>query len=87
MFLESDETVDESDQIHGTARALLVIDQPVLSKVVNFALNHGVFVTRVVPTSEEAVAILGNWQPHLAIMDMDICQGRLMADLKSVTLR
>lgn len=77
----------ERDEVHGSARALLVIDQPVLARVVTFALNHGIFVARVVQDGEEAIAALGDWQPHLAIIDMDIGQGRLMEELETAAPR
>lgn len=67
----------------GPARVLLVIDQPVLAEMVKLALNHGVFVPRVAATAEDAAALLRTWRPHLAIMDMDICQGQLMDDLRA----
>src|SRR4051812_31035416 len=62
----------------GPARVLVVSDQPVLAKVVGLALNHGRFHTQVVPTVPEALAVLGTWRPHLAIIDMDIAHGQVL---------
>jgi DNA-binding response OmpR family regulator len=67
--------------LHSPARVLLVIDQPVLAELVKFALNHGVLVTRVAEDAEEATTALRAWQPHLALIDMDIYQGHLMEEL------
>ena len=40
------------------ARALLVIDQPVLAEVVKLALSHGHFQAEVAATAGEALAAL-----------------------------
>ena len=62
-----------SDQrLRGPARALLVIDLPVLADVVRLALNHGHYDIRVAPTVEEASTLLTEWRPHLVVLDMDI---------------
>src|SRR4051794_39192050 len=66
---------------HSPARVLLVIDQPTLTEVVKFALNHGVLVPRVARDAEEATFALRTWQPHLALIDMDIYHGHLMEEL------
>lgn len=68
---------------HTPARVLLLIDQPVLAEVIKLALNHGVFLPRVIQTVPEARDRLRVWQPHLAILDMDICGGQLMDELGS----
>lgn len=60
-----------SDQrLRGPARALLVID-PVLSEVVKLALDHGHYHVRSASTIEEAAKLLGEWRPHLVVLDMD----------------
>jgi len=57
------------------ARALLVIDQPVLAELIKLALNHGRYRTRVTQTVEEASEALIEWRPHFAVLDMDIAGG------------
>ena len=47
-------------------RVLVMVEQPLIVDVIKLTLNHGVYVTR------EATAVLGGWQPHLAVVDMDI---------------
>jgi len=79
----AERVMSEASVLHTPARVLLVIDQLVLSEVVKLALNHGVFIPRVATDVEEARGILHTWQPHLAIMDMDICQGHLLGDLRA----
>jgi DNA-binding response OmpR family regulator len=58
-------------RLRSPARALLVIEQPVLVEVVKLALHHGHYTTRTAKTVEEATAALTGWRPHLAIVDMD----------------
>jgi DNA-binding response OmpR family regulator len=65
-----------------TARVLVVVDQPVLGRVIQLALTHGPYLTRVVDTTADAETALENWQPHLAIVDMDI-GGELLGRLVS----
>ena len=77
----------EGRPLRTPARVLLVIDQCVLAEVVKLALNHGVFVPRIARTAVEAVALLSAWQPHLAIIDMDIGRGQLMDELGAAAPR
>ena len=60
------------------ARALLVIDQPVLAEVVKLALHHGPYLTQVAPTVAAATAALQAWRPHLAIIDVDLADGEIL---------
>lgn len=69
-------------RLRSPARALLVIDQPVLAEVVRLALNHGRYSTRVAQTIDGAVATLAEWQPHLAILDMDIAGSAILDQLR-----
>jgi DNA-binding response OmpR family regulator len=62
-----------------TARVLLVVDQSVLARVIQLALAHGPYTTQVSATTTQATAALENWQPHLAIVDMDLVDGVLLA--------
>lgn len=61
----------QDQRLRGPARALLVIDQPVLADVVRLALNHGHYRTHVTHTLEEAATALADWRPHLVVLDMD----------------
>jgi two-component system, OmpR family, alkaline phosphatase synthesis response regulator PhoP len=73
------------DVVHSPARVLLLMDQPVLAEVVKFALNHGVFVAQVVIDADEAKISLRDWQPHLALLDMDLSDGEILEELGKVT--
>lgn len=59
-------------RLEGTARVLLVTDQPVLGELINLTLNHGAFVVRVAATVNEAIHQLEQSEPHLVVLDMDI---------------
>jgi len=71
----------EVRQLHTPARALLVIDRPVLAEVVKLALGHGAYLTQVAPTLTAAAAALRDWRPHLAIVDMDLAGGAILDHL------
>jgi len=64
----------ESDQLR-TARVLVVVDQPMLAGVIQLALTHGPYLTRVASTISEANLAVQDWQPHLAVVDMDLVDG------------
>ena len=66
--------------LSGSARVLVMVEQPLIVEVIKLTLNHGVYVTREAQDVAEATAALGEWHPHLAVIDMDI-GGRLLEHL------
>lgn len=72
-------------RLRSPARALLVIDRPLLADVVKLALNHGQYSTRVAQTVAEASQALADWRPHLAVLDMDIEGSRILERLADET--
>jgi DNA-binding response OmpR family regulator len=58
-----------------------MVEQPLIVEVIKLTLNHGVYVTREAQDVPEATAVLGEWQPHLAVIDMDIGGDRLLQHL------
>jgi len=68
----------QDQRLRGPARALLVIDQPVLADVVKLSLNHGHYRTRMAQTVEEAATALSEWRPHLVVLDMDIAGSTIL---------
>jgi DNA-binding response OmpR family regulator len=52
-------------------RALVLHDRPLVVDLVELTLNHGVFVVRAARTLAEAEALLVEWRPDLAVVDMD----------------
>jgi DNA-binding response OmpR family regulator len=59
-------------QLGTSPRVLLVIDQPLLAQYVALALNHGIALTQIAQNTEETLAALATWHPHLAVIDMDL---------------
>ena len=72
-------------RLRGPARALLVINQPVLADVVKLALNHGHYNTCQAGTAAEALRALTDWRPHLAVLDMDIDGSAILERLADAT--
>ena len=72
--------------LNTAARVLLVIDQPVLAEYVKLALAHSTYLTRVAPTVDATLAAITAWQPHLAIVDMDLAQDQILEQLVSADL-
>jgi DNA-binding response OmpR family regulator len=70
--------------LSSRARVLILVDQPLIAEMIKLTLNHGVYVTRTATTSSEAVAVLGAWRPHLAVVDMDIAKQQLIEGLAQV---
>jgi DNA-binding response OmpR family regulator len=64
--------VERTDVRQGDARRALVLhDRPLVVDLIELTLNHGVFVVHAASTLAEAEVILADWQPHLAVIDMD----------------
>jgi two-component system, OmpR family, response regulator len=57
----------------------MVLDRPVLIELIRLTLNHGVYTTRAVTTATDAANVLSEWQPHLAMLDMDLDGAQFMA--------
>ena len=57
---------------------MTVMDQPVLAETIRLALNHGRFKTRTVRDEAQAIALLDEWYPQLAIIDMDLGKGEIL---------
>jgi DNA-binding response OmpR family regulator len=70
-------------RLRSPARALLVIEQPVLAELVKLALNHGQYSTRMAQTVKEAAAAVSGWRPHLAVLDMDIAGSAILDRLRA----
>jgi DNA-binding response OmpR family regulator len=52
-------------------RALVFHDRLLVVDLIELTLNHGVFVVQAARSLAEADALLAEWQPHLAVIDMD----------------
>ena len=52
-------------------RALVLHDRQLVVDLIELTLNHGLFVVRAAHDLAEAEAILDEWPPHMAVVDMD----------------
>ena len=52
-------------------RALVLHDRPLVVDLITLTLSHGVFVVRAAGSLAEAEAIMAEWRPHMAVIDMD----------------
>ena len=59
-------------QLPGGFRVLVLLDEPLVAELIRLTLNHGVYVTRTAPHATAALDILAEWQPDLALLDMDL---------------
>ena len=62
----------------GPPRVLILVEQPLLAGMITLTLNHGMFVTRGTTTALEAITLVDEWRPHLAVIDMDIAGEELI---------
>jgi len=67
--------------LSGPARVLVMVDQPLIVDVIKLTLNHGIYVTREAQDVDEATAVIGEWHPHVAVIDMDIGGERLLQQM------
>jgi len=54
------------------------MDQMVLAELINLTLNHAVYATRGAQNAAQAMALVDEWRPHLAVIDMDIADDRFL---------
>src|SRR5687768_16183798 len=50
---------------------MVLHDNPSIIALVELTLNHGLFMVRAARDLAEAEAILADWRPQLAVVDMD----------------
>ena len=53
-------------------RALIVTDQRLIAETITLTLNHGRYVARTTASLPDAIAALTEWQPQVAIIDIDL---------------
>src|SRR5437764_15188293 len=70
--------------IGGPLRVLVVEDQRLVTEMVKLTLNHGTYVTREAQDAGEATTILGEWEPHLAVIGMELGGNQLLHQIGSV---
>jgi two-component system, OmpR family, alkaline phosphatase synthesis response regulator PhoP len=62
---------DDESRSAGSLRALVLHDRPLVVDLIELTLNHGLFVVRAASSLSEANTIMSEWQPHIAVIDMD----------------
>ena len=60
-------------------RALVFHDQSVTVDMIRLTLDHGVFETRSALTEKECVRALREWQPHIALLDLELVTEGLLS--------
>jgi DNA-binding response OmpR family regulator len=70
----------------GPARVLVLLDRPLVVALVKLTLSHCACAIRATATAAESATLLTEWQPHLAILDMDL-DGRQAMQQIGVTAR
>jgi two-component system alkaline phosphatase synthesis response regulator PhoP len=55
-----------------------MMEQNVIAELISLTLNHGRYVTREAKGLSQALALLHEWQPHVALIDMDIAGEQFM---------
>src|SRR5258708_37139614 len=66
----------------GPARVLALLDRPVLVALVKLTLSHCACAIRATATAAESATLLTEWQPHLAILDMDLDGRQVMQRIR-----
>jgi DNA-binding response OmpR family regulator len=66
----------------GPAKVLLVLDRMPIVELIKMTLNHGVYAIRTATVADGVASILTEWQPHLALLDMDLDGARIIALLQ-----
>ena len=56
----------------------MLIDESIVGETISLTLNHGVYVTRGAKTMAQAMALIDDWHPHLAVIDMDLANEQFM---------
>jgi DNA-binding response OmpR family regulator len=64
-----------------------VLDRPVLVELIKMTLNHAVHAFRTATTVAEVGSALTDWQPHLAILDMDLDGVQILARVGATAAR
>jgi DNA-binding response OmpR family regulator len=64
-------TASTQGEAASVQRALVLHDHQVVVDLIQLTLNHGMFVVRAARDIAEAEAIIAEWPPHMAVVDMD----------------
>lgn len=70
-----------------TYRVLALMKDEALGSAARFALTHGTYTVKVVSTVKDAEELLREWDPDLALVDLDVESGRGLELLSRPGLR
>lgn len=73
--------------VSGPVRVLMVDDQPLVVELVRLTLNHGAYLMRAAPRIDDARTLISSWQPHLAVVNMDLGGAQLLQEIGGLGLR
>jgi two-component system KDP operon response regulator KdpE len=71
----------------GPARVLVLLDRPLAVALVKLTLSHCGCAIRAAATAAESATLFTDWQPHLAILDMDIDGAQIMQQIRATAGR
>jgi DNA-binding response OmpR family regulator len=63
----------------------MLIDESLVAETISLTLNHGVYITRAAKTMAQAVGVIADWHPHLAVIDMDLANDQFMRGISATT--
>ena len=63
----------------GPIRVLLLTDQHLVGEMIKLTLNHGAFLAQDTADVNQAVSLLQQWHPHMAVVDMDLEDGQFLS--------
>ena len=61
----------------------MLIDESIVGETISLTLNHGVYVTRGARTMAQATALINEWHPHLAVIDMDLANDQFLRGISA----
>jgi len=61
----------------------MLIDESIVGETISLTLNHGVYVTRGATTMAQAMTLIDDWHPHLAVIDMDLANDQFMRGISA----
>lgn len=70
-----------SDENEAVGRVVVFTRHRSLAEMVKLTLNHGAFVTRDASDVGAAMAIIQEWHPHLAVVDLDSGGDQLLREI------
>lgn len=61
----------------------MLIDESIVGETISLTLNHGGYVTRSAKTMAQSLAVIEDWHPHVAVIDMDLANDKFVRDISA----